>query len=148
MGRLENQAVVITGAARGQGATEARQAAAEGTHVVVADVLDDLGQAIASEVDGTYHRLDMTSSAARATVIDQVIGDHGRIDGLVNNAGIFRNDDVLGGNEDNFRLITEVNQLGVFLGIGAVAPHMRDQESGSIVNISSIAGLRGRPTIA
>lgn len=148
MGKLDERVVLITGAARGQGATEARQAADEGAHVVVADVLDDLGQAVANEIDGTYHRLDVTSSAQWTAVIEQVVEEHGRIDGLVNNAGIYRNDTVLDANEENFRLITDVNQLGVFLGMAAVAPQMRDQKSGSIVNISSVAGLRGQGAVA
>ena len=83
-----------------------------------------------------------------AVELDQIVGAHGRIDGLVNNAGIFRHDTILDNNEDNFRLITEVNQYGVFNGMAAVAPVMRDQESGSIVNISSIAGMRGQRSIA
>ena len=111
-------------------------------------MLDDLGKAVASEIDGTYHRLDVTSSGQWTAVVDQVIADHGRIDGLVNNAGICRHDDVLDANEENFRLVTEVNQLGVFFGMAAVAPQMRDQKSGSIVNISSVAGLRGQAAVA
>jgi 3alpha(or 20beta)-hydroxysteroid dehydrogenase len=148
MGRLEDKVILITGSGRGQGATEARQAATEGAHVVVTDVLDDLGQAVASEVGGTYHRLDVRSPDEWQKVVDRVIDAHGRIDGLVNNAGVYRHDTILDNNADNFRLITEVNQYGVFNGMAAVAPLMRDQASGSIVNISSIAGLRGQRSIA
>ena len=148
MGRLENKVILITGAARGQGATEARQAASEGAHVVVTDVLDDLGAEVAAEINGSYYRLDVTSSGEWKTVIDDVVGAHGHIDGLVNNAGIFRYDTVLDNNEDNFRLVTEVNQYGVFNGMAAVASVMRDQNSGSIVNISSVAGMRGQRSIA
>jgi len=148
MAQLDNKVIVITGAARGQGATEARQAAAAGAHVIVTDVLDDLGSDVAAEIDGTYHRLDVTSSGEWKSVIDQIVSDHGRIDGLVNNAGIFRYDSILDNNEDNFRLITEINQYGVFNGMAAVAPVMRDQNSGSIVNISSVAGMRGQRAIA
>jgi len=148
MGRLDDKVILITGAARGQGATEARQASAEGAYVLVTDVLDDLGGAVASEVGGTYHRLDVTSSGEWKSVVAQVVDTHGRIDGLVNKAGVFRHDTLLDDNEDNFRLITEVNQYGVFNGMAAVAPVMRDQGSGSIVNISSIAGMRGHRSIA
>lgn len=148
MGRLDDRVVMITGAARGQGATEARQAADEGALVVVTDVLDDQGAAVAADIGGTYHRLDVTSAGEWRDVVAQVVADHGRIDGLVNNAGIFRQQGLLDGDEDVFRLITEVNQHGVYLGMAAVAPVMRDQNRGSIVNISSIAGMRGHRSIA
>lgn len=148
MGRLDDKVVLITGSARGQGATEARQAASAGAHVVVTDVLDDLGAAVATEIGGTYQRLDVTSSGEWKTVVDEVVSAHGRIDGLVNNAGIYRPDTILDDNLDTFRVITEVNQYGVYNGMAAVAPVMRDQGSGSIVNISSIAGMRGQRAIA
>lgn len=148
MGRLDDKVILITGAARGQGATEARQAAEHGAHVIVTDVLDDLGVEVAREISGTYQRLDVTSSSEWQAVVEQIVSDHGRVDGLVNNAGIFRPDNILDANEENFRLITEVNQHGTFLGMAAVAPIMKKQGAGSIVNISSIAGLRGQPSIA
>jgi 3alpha(or 20beta)-hydroxysteroid dehydrogenase len=148
MGRLDDKVILITGAARGQGATEARQAAEHGAHVIVTDVLDDLGVKVASEISGTYHRLDVTSSGEWQAVVEQVVSDHGRVDGLVNNAGIFRPGSVLDANEDGFRRITEVNQHGTFLGMAAVAPIMKEQGAGSIVNISSIAGMRGHQAIA
>lgn len=148
MAQLDEKVILITGAARGQGATEARQAAERGAHVVVTDVLDEQGQQVASEIGGTYHRLDVTSSGEWQTVLDTVVQAHGRIDGLVNNAGIFRHDSILDNNEDNFRLVTEINQYGVFNGMAAVAPVMREQGSGSIVNISSVAGMRGQSSIA
>ncbi len=146
--RLDGRVILITGGARGQGATEARQAAAEGASVIVADVLDDDGQTVAGEVGGAYHHLDVTSAADWRRVVDAVITDHGRIDGLVNNAGIFRREGLLDGTEDTFKLVIDVNQHGVFLGMAAVAPVMRDQGAGSIVNISSVAGMRGQTSIA
>jgi 3alpha(or 20beta)-hydroxysteroid dehydrogenase len=146
--RLDGRVILITGGARGQGATEARQAATEGASVVVADVLDEEGQEVAGEIGGTYHHLDVTSAADWRRVVDAVITDHGRIDGLVNNAGIFRREGILDGTEDTFKLVVDVNQHGVFLGMSAVAPIMRDQRSGSIVNISSVAGMRGQTSIA
>lgn len=148
MGRLDNKVILITGAARGQGATEARQAASEGAHVIVTDVLDDLGADVAAEIGGTYQRLDVTSSGEWKSAVAQIVEDHGRVDGLVNNAGVYRHDTILDDNEDNFRLITEVNQYGVFNGMAAVASVMRDHGSGSIVNISSISGMRGHGSIA
>ena len=148
MGRLDDKVILITGAARGQGATEARQAAGHGAKVIVTDVLDDLGADVARDVDGDYHRLDVTSSGEWTAVIDRIVADHGRLDGLVNNAGIFRHDTILDANEDNFRLITEINQYGVFNGMAAAAKVMRDQDAGSIVNISSVAGMRGQRSVA
>lgn len=146
--QLKDKVILITGAARGQGATEARQAAERGATVIVTDVLDDLGAAVAAEVGGDYHRLDVTSSGEWRDVISTVVQKHGRLDGLVNNAGIFRHDSILDNNEDNFRLVTEINQFGVFNGMAAAAPVMKEQGSGSIVNISSVAGMRGQSSIA
>lgn len=147
-GRLDGKVVLITGAARGQGATEARQAAQRGATVVVTDVLDDLGAEVAAEVGGEYYRLDVTSTGEWRSVIEAVRTKHKRLDGLVNNAGIFRHDNILDANEDNFRLVTEINQYGVFNGMAVAAQVMKEQGFGSIVNISSVAGMRGQTSIA
>jgi 3alpha(or 20beta)-hydroxysteroid dehydrogenase len=148
VGRLDDKVILITGAARGQGATEARQAAEQGARVIVTDVLDDLGAEVAGEIGGSYHRLDVTSSSEWQALVTRIVSDHGRIDGLVNNAGIFRPDNILDADEENFELITRVNQHGTFLGMAAVAPVMKEQGAGSIVNISSIAGMRGHLAVA
>ncbi len=148
MGRLDDKVVLLTGAAQGQGAAEARQAAEEGAMVVVTDVIDDRGKEVAAEIGGSYHHLDVTDSGEWQQVIDHVVSVHGHIDGLVNNAGVFRQGSILDADEDDYRLITEVNQLGVFLGMARVAPVMRQQGSGSIVNISSVAGMRGQRAVA
>lgn len=148
MGKLDGKIIIITGAARGQGAAEARLATAEGATVVLTDVLDEEGTGVAAELDAEYHRLDVSSAGSWAEVVKAVMDAHGRVDGLVNNAGIFRRDTLLNGTEDTFRLVQEVNQMGVFNGLAAVAPIMQDQQSGSIVNISSVAGMRGFAAIA
>lgn len=148
MARLDDKVILITGAARGQGATEARQAAEEGARVIVTDVLDDLGANVAADIKGSYQHLDVSSSDEWKAVIEKVVADHGRVDGLVNNAGIYRHDTLLDANEENYKLTTEINQYGTFFGMAAVAPLMKEQGSGSIVNISSIAGMRGQPSIA
>ena len=147
-GRLTDTVVILTGAARGMGAAEARQAAAEGAHVVVADVADEAGASVADEVGGTYHHLDVTSPPEWRAVVERVRTEHGRIDGLVNNAGVHRDGGVLDSDEATIRLITEINQYGVIFGMAAVAPIMRDQGAGSMVNISSISGMRGHGSSA
>ena len=148
MGRLDDKVILITGAGRGQGAAECRLAAAEGATVIVTDIIDDVGSAVASEIGGTYRRLDVSSSGEWKAVVSDVVETHGRIDGLVNNAGIWKPGGLLDDDEDGLRVVTEVNQYGVFHGMAAVAPHMRDQRHGSIVNISSIAGMKGHRAIA
>ena len=146
--RLADKVVIVTGAAHGMGAAEARQAAAEGAHVVVADVADEAGATVAAEVGGTYHRLDVTSPPEWRAVLEKTRTEHGRIDGLVNNAGVHREGGVLEVDEATIRLITEINQYGVIFGMAAVAPIIRDQGAGSIVNISSVSGIRGHGSIA
>ena len=141
MGRLDDKVCLITGAARGQGAQEARLFASEGATVWLSDVLESEGNAVAAEVGGTFRKHDVTSAEAWAGLIDEIVTTHGRIDVLVNNAGIFRTGRHFEIEPEDFRLVMEVNCTGVFLGMRAVAPAMREAESGSIVNISSVAGL-------
>jgi len=140
--------VLITGAAQGQGAAEARAAAARGATVVLTDVSDADGETVAAEVGGTYVHLDVSNAAEWEATIAAVLAQHGRLDGLVNNAGIFLGKGMLDTTEDEFRRMFEINQLGVHLGMAAVAPGMIERGSGSIVNISSVAGLRGFPAYA
>jgi len=144
MQRLQDRVIVITGAAKGQGAAEAELCAAEGAEVVVADVLEPAGREVADRIGGRFHRLDVSSAddwQALAEGFD-------RIDGLVNNAGVFRALSMQQTDEDTYRRIFEINQLGVFLGMQAVAPVMERSGGGSIVNISSIGGMRGVPAFA
>jgi 3alpha(or 20beta)-hydroxysteroid dehydrogenase len=148
MGRLDDRVILITGASKGQGAAEARLAVEEGARVVLADVADDEGRSVAEEVGGTYVHLDVSSSGDWRAVVEGIVEEHGRIDGLVNNAGIYSPDTLLGGSEDSYRRIIDVNQHGVYLGMKAVAPAMVEAGRGSIVNISSISGMRGHPAIA
>jgi 3alpha(or 20beta)-hydroxysteroid dehydrogenase len=103
---------------------------------------------VAAEAGGHYHRLDVTSTAEWRAVVETVVADHGRIDGLVNNAGAWRAHTLLDHDEDTYRILTAVNQDGVYNGMAAVAPIMRAQGSGSIVNISSIAGFKGHRSLA
>ena len=123
-------------------------AAAEGATVVVADVADELGAAVAREVGGVYHRLDVSSPDEWRELVARAVADHGRIDGLVNNAAIHREGTLLDGDEATSRRIVDINQHGVLFGMAAVGPVLCDQGSGSIVNISSVSGMRGHGSIA
>ncbi len=141
--RLEGKTALITGGARGQGAAEARLFAAEGAQVVVTDVLDAEGEQTAGEVNGSYRHHDVTSEDEWASVVAFTTEQYGGVDVLVNNAGIYIATPLLGGSLEEYRRVIEVNQVGVFLGMREVAPAMIERGGGSIVNISSVAGLRG-----
>ncbi len=141
MGKLDGKVTVITGGARGQGAAEARLFAAEGAAVVVTDVLDADGAATARECGGTYLHHDVTSEARWGEVVTEVLRLHGRIDVLINNAGIFKVGTIANTTLEDYMRVINVNQVGVFLGMRAVARPMMERGSGAIVNISSIAGM-------
>ncbi|MFV0308207.1 MAG: SDR family NAD(P)-dependent oxidoreductase [Desertimonas sp.] len=142
MGRLQDKVAIITGGARGQGRAEAARFAEEGAKVVITDVLADAGAATAAELGISFVRHDVTSSESWAGVVDATLAAHGRIDVLVNNAGIFERVRLVDTDEEQYRRTIEVNQFGVFFGLKAVVPTMIAQEAGSIINISSVAGLR------
>ena len=147
MSRLDGKVALITGAAleRGQGACEARLFAAEGAEVVLADVQSQAGEATARAIGGraSYHDLDVTDAGAWEETVRRVLKEHGRLDVLVNNAGVWHTGGLFDTSPEDYRRVVEINQTGVFLGMRAAAPAMRKQGSGSIVNISSSAGLRG-----
>jgi 3alpha(or 20beta)-hydroxysteroid dehydrogenase len=143
MGKLDGRVCLITGAARGQGAAEAALFAEEGGIVWLADVLDAPGETTAERVGGTYRHLDVSDEAGWALLVGEILERHGRIDVLVNNAGIFRSNRLLDTPVDEFDQVMNINCKGVFLGMRAVAGPMREAGSGSIVNISSLAGLLG-----
>ncbi|MCP3913648.1 MAG: glucose 1-dehydrogenase [Actinomycetia bacterium] len=143
--RLQNKVALITGGARGQGATEARQFAAEGAELMITDVLDGEGQALAAELGEAvvYRHQDVTDEAGWAATVRAAVERWGRLDVLVNNAGILKILPMTETSLDDFESVMGVNSTGVFLGMKAVADVMKAQGSGSIVNISSVAGLRG-----
>jgi 3alpha(or 20beta)-hydroxysteroid dehydrogenase len=146
MGRLDGKVALITGGARGQGAAEGALFAAEGATVYLTDVLDEEGRKTAADIGCTYLHHDVTREADWEQVVGAVVADNGKVDVLVNNAGIFRVVPLTQTTVDVWDQVTDINQKGVFLGMRTVAPHMISQRSGSIVNISSIAGLRGAGT--
>jgi len=142
MGRLDGKVCVITGAARGQGAEEARLFSQEGATVWLTDVLDDVGEATARSIGGTYRHLDVRSESDWTTLVAEILQRDRHIDVLVNNAGIFRSNRMRDTSLDEFTLVMDVNCVGVFLGMRAVAASMREAGRGSIVNISSLAGMQ------
>ena len=143
MGRLEGKTALITGGARGQGAAEARLFAEEGANVVLTDVLDEDGERTADAIGADYLHHDVTSEAEWAAAVAHAVALHGGIDVLVNNAGIYAQTTLIGGDLEEYRRVIEVNQVGVFLGMREVAPVMIERGGGSIINISSVGGMRG-----
>jgi 3alpha(or 20beta)-hydroxysteroid dehydrogenase len=143
MGRLDGKVALITGGARGQGAAEGRLFAAEGAAVVLSDVLDAEGEQTAKAIDGRYLHHDVTSPDEWKRIVDEVLERHGRIDVLVNNAGIWITGRLTDTPIADYRRVIDVNQVGVFLGMQAVSRPMMEARRGSIINISSVAGLRG-----
>jgi 3alpha(or 20beta)-hydroxysteroid dehydrogenase len=143
MGKLDGRVVIITGAARGQGEQEARLFAAEGAKVVLGDVLDDQGEALAKELGGLYLHLDVSREGEWQSAVAAAKSAYGRIDGLVNNAGILRFNELVSTPLDEFQQVLQVNQVGVFLGIKTVAPEIEAAGGGTIVNTASYAGVTG-----
>jgi NAD(P)-dependent dehydrogenase (short-subunit alcohol dehydrogenase family) len=145
---LGGKVAVITGAASGIGAEAARRLAAEGAHVVVADLADDLGKAVADEVGGIYLRADVTSADDVRAMYRSTIDHFGRLDVCVNNAGISPPDDdsILDTEPDAWRRVQEVNLTGVYLcckyGIG----HLLDGGGGAVVNTASFVAVMGAAT--
>jgi 3alpha(or 20beta)-hydroxysteroid dehydrogenase len=145
VGQLDGRVALISGGARGQGEAEARLFHAEGAAVVIGDVLDEEGSALASALgDGAqFVHLDVSQEDQWAAAVDQVRESYGRLDVLVNNAAILRFGSIRDTSVEDYRRVIDVNQLGVFLGMRAVVPLMTDQGSGSIINISSTEGTAG-----
>ncbi|MYB41989.1 MAG: glucose 1-dehydrogenase [Chloroflexi bacterium] len=143
MGRLEGKTALISGGARGQGAAEAALFAEEGANVVLTDVLDDEGERTADIIGGAFLHHDVTSEEEWAAVVARAVELHGGVDVLINNAGIYADSPLVGGDVAEYRRVIEINQVGVYLGMREVAPVMIERGGGSIINISSIGGMRG-----
>jgi 3alpha(or 20beta)-hydroxysteroid dehydrogenase len=143
MGKLDGRVAIVTGGARGQGAAEAALFAEEGAAVVVTDVLTDEGEKTAAGIGGRFVAHDVTDPAQWDALVASVVAEHGRLDILINNAGILRWERMTETSFESWNEVIAVNQTGVFLGMNAVSAQMIEQGSGSIVNISSVGGLRG-----
>jgi 3alpha(or 20beta)-hydroxysteroid dehydrogenase len=145
MDRLNGKVAIVTGAARGMGEAEARRLAAEGASVVIADVLDEVGAAVAASIGAKalFVHLDVTQEKDWASAVDMAVRRFGRLDILVNNAGTLYLAPVTDISTERLRKELDINLIGPLLGIQAVVPTMREAGGGSIINIASIAGLRG-----
>jgi len=146
--RLDGKVALISGGARGMGAEEARIFAREGAKVVIGDISEDDGRAVEAQIaeaggQALFVRLDVTQEADWAKAVDLAVSSFGKLDVLVNNAGISSRafTDVTA--IDGWDKIMEVNSKGVFLGTRAAVPKMLEAGGGSIINISSIMGLVG-----
>jgi 3alpha(or 20beta)-hydroxysteroid dehydrogenase len=146
---LEGKVVLISGGARGMGAATARTLVASGASVLVGDLLTDEAAALADELGDAcdWVSLDVTQESEWQAAVQVAVERYGRLDGLVNNAGVLRRTPIVGGDLAYYDKIIAVNQTGVFLGMRSVAPVMADRGSGSIVNISSIDGMVGMPDL-
>jgi 3alpha(or 20beta)-hydroxysteroid dehydrogenase len=144
MGELDGRVALVTGGARGQGAAEARLFAREGATVVITDVLDEAGERTAGELGADYLHLDVASEQEWEAVVNGVVERHGRLDVLMNNAGIFKPAQLLNTSKEMWDQTVAINQTGVFLGMRTAARAMiAAGNGGSIINTSSIAGLEG-----
>jgi 3alpha(or 20beta)-hydroxysteroid dehydrogenase len=147
--RLDGKVALITGAARGIGAAIARRFAEEGALVLLTDAdrpaVDEVAEEIGEAADSCAH--DVTDEAAWTAVTAWALERRKRVDVLVNNAGIFLAAPLGETSLEDFRRMQDVNQVGVFLGMRALAPTMAARGSGSIINMSSVAGLMGSPLL-
>ena len=146
--RLEGKVALISGGARGMGAAEARFFAREGARVAVGDLLEEEGARLESEIaeaggDCIFIRLDVTSEESWANAVELTVSRYGRLDVLVNNAGVYQKARVEDTTLEGWDRVMAINAAGPFLGTKAAVPAMRDSGGGSIVNISSTAGLVG-----
>lgn len=149
MGQMDGRVAIVTGAARGQGEAEARLLAAHGAKVVLTDVLAEQGSAVAADIGAAarFVEHDVSSEAGWETVINTALETFGQVDVLVNNAAISRPLKLEATDPETFDHIYRVNQLGVFLGMRAVLEPMKRAGGGSIINIASVAGLKGTSTL-
>jgi NAD(P)-dependent dehydrogenase (short-subunit alcohol dehydrogenase family) len=145
---LRGRVCIVTGGSQGIGAACARRFAREGAMPVIADIDAAQGQALAGELNGRFVRCDVGDKAQVDALAATVMREHGRIDVLVNNAGIFKAADFLDVSEADFDVVLRVNLKGSFLVGQAVAREMAKAGRGAIVNMSSVNGVLAIPTIA
>jgi len=152
-GRVAGKVALVTGGASGIGRGCAERLAQEGAVVVLTDIQDHKGPEVVDAIAtaggrAEYLHHDVTDEQAWIDVVDQVKARHGRLDVLVNNAGVGLGGMITEMSLETWRQQTAVNLDGVFLGVKHVLPLMRDGGGGSIVNMSSVAGIKGAPGLA
>ena len=145
MGRLDGKVAIITGAARGQGECEARLFVEEGARVVLGDVLDEEGEAVAKELgaNAAFVHMDIRLEDDWQRAIEAARA-FGALDVLVNNAAVMHFGAIEDTRLEDYRRVIEINQIGTFLGMRAAIDPMRESGGGSIINVSSIDGLQAK----
>jgi 3alpha(or 20beta)-hydroxysteroid dehydrogenase len=149
MPSLQGKVAIITGAARGQGEAEARLFAAEGAKVVITDVIEDVGAAVAADIGAAarFVQQDVSQEADWNRVVAETLAAFGRIDILINNAAIYGNTKLEATEPEAYERIYRVNQFGVCLGMRAVLEPMKSAGGGCIINIASVAGAKGTSSL-
>ncbi|MGM0898527.1 MAG: SDR family NAD(P)-dependent oxidoreductase [Bacillota bacterium] len=145
MGRLDGKVAIITGGARGMGASHAKKFLEEGAKVMITDILEKEGEALAKELGGNikFMKHDVTKGSDWEKVVAETESAFGPISVLVNNAGIVFVKPMDEISEEDYRKVIDINQVSVFLGMKHVHKSMSKAKNGSIINISSVSGLRG-----
>jgi 3alpha(or 20beta)-hydroxysteroid dehydrogenase len=146
-GRLEGKVAIITGAAGGIGSAAAHTLALQGAVLLLTDADEQGAQRLAGELGASASAVqhDVTSEDQWLGVVAHALEAHGQIDILVNNAGVFLASPLTDTSVEEFRRVIDINVTGVFLGMRAVAPTMSERRAGSVINMSSVAGLTGSP---
>ncbi|WP_054813401.1 glucose 1-dehydrogenase [Nocardia arizonensis] len=147
MGRLTDKVALISGAARGMGAAHARAMVAQGARVVIGDILDEPGAALAAELgdSAVYVHLDVREKQQWLDAVAEAVARYGGLHILVNNAGIVNGNRLVDFETAEWQRILDINLTGTFFGMQAATPPMIEAGGGSIVNISSVEGMRGSP---
>ncbi|MCX2975824.1 glucose 1-dehydrogenase [Candidatus Marimicrobium litorale] len=150
MARVDGKVAIVTGGASGMGAADAEVLSREGASVVVADLNEADGRAVAERVGGNavFMKLDVTDEANWQQVIARTVEKFGRLDILVNNAGVLAVGTVVDTTLESWRMINAVNSEGVFLGCKHAIPAMVESGGGSIINMSSVAAIHGQSFVA
>lgn len=150
MGRLAGKIAIITGAAKGLGEADARMFAREGATVILTDVDRAAGAAVAASIGGKaeFHYHDVRHDADWKALIDDVVARHGRLDSLVNNAGVVTLGNIETQTEEDYRFVMAVSADGTFFGCKHAVRVMKETGGGSIINMASIASIVGEPNVA
>jgi 3alpha(or 20beta)-hydroxysteroid dehydrogenase len=153
MGRVDGKVVLISGGAQGMGAAHAKMLVAEGAKVVIGDILDEKGEALAAELcaaesgSARYVHLDVTEAEQWDAAVKTAVDTYGSLTALVNNAGIVALGKIGKFDMAKWQKVIDVNLTGTFLGMQAVVEQLKAAGGGSIINVSSIEGLRGAPMV-